>query len=270
MSFQELIWPVGFTNDFTFVTATLQPRATVCDMEEKPCVNPQQQRLCLEITNQLRQSPGAVYFNEPVDERKLGLTDYYKRIRNPMDLGTIYHNLEAGSYHSVTDWERDVNTVWSNAETYNGKDSAYGHLAQHMARKFQRLKKPLEIYSVSGWSKYVYGVRRKMDRLLRTCPVHSIAGKSLDSVLPLLAPFTSREIGNFMRASEMVNKPKDIEQVCEILRRNDPPINTDDNDIVIDVNSLTPQTLHEIRAYYRKQLVEQGLPYPNDAHNDEA
>ena len=238
-------------------------------MEEKPSLNPQQQRLCLEITRQLRQSPGAVDFNEPVDAHKDGLPDYYKKVHNPMDLGTIYRNLEAGSYHSVTDWERDINTVWSNAETYNGKDSPYSYLAQHMARKFQRLKKPLEIYSVSGWSKYVYGLRMKMDALLRVCPLHSIVGKSLDSALPLLAPFTSREIGNLMKASEMVNKPKDIEQVCAILRKNDPPVNTDDDDLVIDVNSLNPQTLHEIRAYYRKQLIEQGLPYPNDAHNED-
>jgi hypothetical protein len=229
--------------------------------EDNPTsLSPEQQRLCLEITRRLRQSPAASVFNEPVDPKKQNLPNYFKKIRNPQDLGTIYQRLQAGEYTSVTQWERDINTVWSNAETFNGKDSFIGRIAQHMAWRFQHLKKPLDAYSVAGWTKHIYSLREKCDGLLAHCPpsLRGIIPHSLDNAMPIVAPFSCREMHAYiLRTCERLTDPRDIEQVVAILRKNDQLIQVDDEFLVVDVNNLSLQTLCDIRSYWdRKQLSE--------------
>ncbi|XP_024526131.1 transcription factor GTE9 isoform X2 [Selaginella moellendorffii] len=58
-------------------------------------------------------------FNEPVDAVKLGLHDYHKVIRRPMDLGTIKKKLEGGHYRTPVEFADDVKLTFSNAMTYN-------------------------------------------------------------------------------------------------------------------------------------------------------
>ena len=225
-------------------------------------MSPEQLKICIEITEKLRKMPAALFFNEPVDK----VPGYYKKIKNPQDLGTIYGRLTRGEYKSVANWEKDIETVWSNAGTYNGKDSYIFMLAEHMAKEFRRLKKPLELFTVAGWSKSIYTLREKFDQILALCPpsLQSIVPRNLDNLLPTMQNFNSKEISNFIKASEMCQTPKEIEQVVAILKKNDPPILSNEDDLIIDINSLSSSTLHEIRAFYRKELIEQGLPYPNE------
>lgn len=39
-------------------------------------------------------------FNQPVDPEALGLPDYFKVVKTPMDLGTISQRLLGGEYYS--------------------------------------------------------------------------------------------------------------------------------------------------------------------------
>lgn len=242
-------------------------------MDEDYTLSDDQLKLCLYITAELRKSPAASVFNEPVDPKKQNIPNYYKKIRNPQDLGTIYGRLQRKEYKSVVQWEKDIDLVWMNAETYNGKDSYIAFMAKHMKKKFERLKKPLDNRSVSGWTKHIYQLREKFDSMLSVCPpsLQSIVPRNLDSACAAFqTPFNAKEISNLIKASEMVNTQKDIDQVSAILKKNDPPVDTNTEDLVVDINTLSNSTLHEISAYYRKQLIEQGLPYPNDNGNDES
>lgn len=236
-------------------------------MEDNYSLSDDQRKLCLYITAELRKSPAASVFNEPVDPKKQNIPNYHKKIRNPQDLGTIYKRLQQNEYKTVVDWEKAIDTVWINAETYNGKDSYIAFMAQHMKKKFERLKKPLDTRSVSGWTKRVYQLREKFDSLLSVCPpsLQSIIPRNLDSTCAAFqTPFNAKEISNLIKASEMVKTQKDIDQIAAILRKNDPPVDTNFDFLVVDLNTLSNSTLHEISSYYRKQLIEQGLPYPND------
>jgi hypothetical protein len=58
-------------------------------------------------------------FNHPVDPVALGLRDYFQRITQPMDLGTVRCNLLQGDYYSIEDCVKDVNLVFNNAILYN-------------------------------------------------------------------------------------------------------------------------------------------------------
>ncbi|XP_014220698.1 bromodomain-containing protein 3-like isoform X2 [Trichogramma pretiosum] len=58
-------------------------------------------------------------FQQPVDVNKLNLPDYYKIIKNPMDLGTIKKRLENNYYWSSKECIQDFNTMFTNCYIYN-------------------------------------------------------------------------------------------------------------------------------------------------------
>jgi hypothetical protein len=224
----------------------------------------EQQRLCIEITAALKSFPGAEMFNEPVDPKKQNAPNYFKKIRNPQDLGTIMLRIEASEYESVTQWEQDINTVWSNAVTYNGEGSYVGNLAQHMSKHFKKLKKPLDFFNVNSWTKHIYNLRQEFDRLLSQAPpsLGPITAKLGKQPSILVEPMTPKEISQLIEASQIINQPQDVEAIGQIIKKNEPKANIEQEIAVFDVNNLSPITLHEMRNYYKKQCIERNIPYP--------
>jgi len=64
-------------------------------------------------------------FSTPVDAKALGLVDYHRIVRKPMDLGTIMSNIKRqiksgeGIYGSAAEVYKDVCLVWDNCKLYN-------------------------------------------------------------------------------------------------------------------------------------------------------
>ena len=58
-------------------------------------------------------------FHSPVDSVQLGLPDYYKIIKHPMDMGTIKKRLESSYYFSAQECIQDFQRMFTNCYTYN-------------------------------------------------------------------------------------------------------------------------------------------------------
>ena len=58
-------------------------------------------------------------FQTPVDTIKLGLPDYFKLIKYPMDLGTVKKRLEHNYYWCSEECIHDVTTMFQNCYLYN-------------------------------------------------------------------------------------------------------------------------------------------------------
>ncbi|NXX14333.1 BRD2 protein, partial [Podargus strigoides] len=58
-------------------------------------------------------------FRQPVDAVKLGLPDYHKIIKQPMDMGTIKRRLENNYYWGAAECMQDFNTMFTNCYIYN-------------------------------------------------------------------------------------------------------------------------------------------------------
>mmetsp|Transcript_4045 Transcript_4045/g.5284 ORF Transcript_4045/g.5284 Transcript_4045/m.5284 type:complete len:875 (+) Transcript_4045:151-2775(+) len=80
----------------------------------------------------------ASVFLEPIDPEKMGLTDYEKLIKQPMDLGTIKKRLNAHYYRSAINIMTDLRLVWHNCKTYNKEGSAIWRMADHLSRLLER------------------------------------------------------------------------------------------------------------------------------------
>lgn len=58
-------------------------------------------------------------FNQPVDPVALNIPDYLDVVKQPMDLGTVLKNLDAGEYEDGQELLADVALVWGNCLLYN-------------------------------------------------------------------------------------------------------------------------------------------------------
>lgn len=72
-------------------------------------------------------------FYEPIDAKLLGLIDYYKIVKHPMDLSTVKYRLNSNFYASSADFASDVRRIFYNAYLYTSP----GHLCYDMAKKLQ-------------------------------------------------------------------------------------------------------------------------------------
>ena len=84
---------------------------------------------CLAILEALQTDKECWLFNHPVDPVLLKLPDYFEKIKNPMDLGTIHTKLVNQGYDQFSDdqifeeFKSDVNLTFNNAKKYNPKSS---------------------------------------------------------------------------------------------------------------------------------------------------
>ncbi|KAK2827649.1 hypothetical protein Q7C36_018575 [Tachysurus vachellii] len=75
-------------------------------------------------------------FYQPVDAIKLGLPDYHKIIKNPMDMGTIKKRLENVYYWSASECMQDFNTMFTNCYIYNKPTDDIVLMAQALEKIF--------------------------------------------------------------------------------------------------------------------------------------
>eukprot|EP00951_Prasinocladus_malaysianus_P049280 scaffold667923_cov36-Prasinocladus_malaysianus.AAC.2 len=76
-------------------------------------------------------------FNAPVDGSVV--LDYYKVIKNPMDLGTIAIKLEDGIYTRPSEFAADVRQVWYNCKLYNKKGDYVERTGSSAALHFEKI-----------------------------------------------------------------------------------------------------------------------------------
>lgn len=54
-----------------------------------------------------------------MDPVALKIPDYFDIIKFPMDFSTVSNKLRAKEYASITDFDEDMQLIWSNAMLYN-------------------------------------------------------------------------------------------------------------------------------------------------------
>jgi len=93
--------------------------------------------LMSKLVNKIHQTSDAEPFRDPVEWKALGLYDYPKIIKNPMDLNQILKKIKEGRYGSIQEAAEDVRLIWKNCMTYNADGSDFYHLAQSMSKRFE-------------------------------------------------------------------------------------------------------------------------------------
>jgi len=102
------------------------------------------QRKCDQLVKSLMKRSQGVHFSRPVEWKKMGLLDYPKLIKEPMDLGTVSERIAKPYYQRLEHFVNDVRLVWKNAFIFNAPDSLYFKAAKTLSDVFEKRVEELE------------------------------------------------------------------------------------------------------------------------------
>ena len=94
-------------------------------------------RRCLMVLEHLTTDGFAEIFLEPVDTNEF--PDYIDIVDTPMDLRTVRTKLSTKKYQAPEQFARDMRKIWNNCKIYNLHESMIWHVADYMAKQFERL-----------------------------------------------------------------------------------------------------------------------------------
>ncbi|KAK7929402.1 hypothetical protein WMY93_005797 [Mugilogobius chulae] len=115
------------------------PAPETCDPARPKRQTNQLQYLLKVVLKTLWKHHFAWPFQAPVDAIKLNLPDYYKIIKNPMDMGTIKKRLENHYYWNAQECMHDFNTMFTNCYIYNKPGEDIVLMAEALEKLFLQL-----------------------------------------------------------------------------------------------------------------------------------
>ena len=75
-------------------------------------------RKCDTMMKGLMKRTQAVHFSKPVDWKKMGLHEYPRIVKQPMDLGTVQERLARHHYSRLEELALDCRLVWVSERTH--------------------------------------------------------------------------------------------------------------------------------------------------------
>ncbi|KAH8811825.1 hypothetical protein F5884DRAFT_291950 [Xylogone sp. PMI_703] len=95
-------------------------------------------RFCEEVLNEMKKAKYHVFstpFLEPVDPVALGIPNYFKVIKTPMDISTVSQKLQNGHYAKAKDFESDIKLIFANCYKFNPP----GNPVRGMGKSFEEV-----------------------------------------------------------------------------------------------------------------------------------
>ncbi|KAJ7567692.1 hypothetical protein O6H91_01G002400 [Diphasiastrum complanatum] len=208
-------------------------------------------------------------FNDPVDAVKLGLPDYHKVIRSPMDLGTIRNKVFSRKYSSPQEFATDVRLTFANAMKYNPKGHDVHIMADILRQIFeekwkcidQKIKEPTtEAIDVPGDTQELLDIKQQLQRLKGQVVSLSKSRPTTEKARCNGVPNRDMSFDEKRMLSEKVKDiPGDLmEQVIYLLKKSNPNLVQDGADIEIDLDSLNWKTLWELDHFLTDSVNGKG------------
>jgi hypothetical protein len=110
-------------------------------MNRKGDLNENEISLLETIIYEILENPYSEAFKEPVNYKELGLVDYPKIVKRPMNINKIMKNLHKSQYTTVRQCLDDIQLVWDNCKLYNVEDSDIYKLAVSLEEETRALVK---------------------------------------------------------------------------------------------------------------------------------
>ncbi|XP_073273053.1 transcription factor GTE4-like [Primulina huaijiensis] len=246
---------------------------------------------CNALLERLMKHKHGWVFNTPVDAAGLGLHDYFEIIKKPMDLGTVKTRLNQSWYKSPVEFAEDVRLTFQNAMTYNPKEQDVYVMAEQLAQLFEdkwvlieadymrelKLAVDFDVGSpapiprkASQQSKLAPDKKRTLDRSesitysaepKRKRVNAAQSGKVTTPKKPKAKDPNKREMTYDEKQKLSINlqslPSEKLENVVHIIRKRNPSVSQQDDEIEVDIDCVDTETLWELDRFitnYKKSL----------------
>ncbi|XP_020587261.1 transcription factor GTE4-like [Phalaenopsis equestris] len=218
-------------------------------------------------------------FNSPVDDVALGLPDYHRIIKNPMDLGTVKSRLSKNWYKTPREFAEDVRLTFHNAMTYNPEGQDVHIMAKQLLQIFEERWPVIEAdlayfhYPPSLKRPLPIDPRKTLERLDST--VHHSAvdlkTKSMNQKTDIGRPPASKKpkakdpnkrdmtFDEKQRLSDNLQKlpSEKLDLIVQIIKKRNFSLSQHEDEIEVDIDSVDTETLWELDRFvtnYKKSL----------------
>ncbi|XP_047336229.1 transcription factor GTE4-like [Impatiens glandulifera] len=240
---------------------------------------------CVTLLDRLMKHKHGWVFNEPVDPKNLGLSDYFDIIKFPMDLSTVKTRLNTNWYKSPREFAEDVRLTFNNALTYNPKGQDVHLMAVQLSELFENkwavieadYKRELMLAAVDSESKSRTAppLQSPLPEMTRTLERSESTTDLIDPKSNLknlnMKPATKKSSKTkFMNKRDMTYEEKEklstnlqnlpsekLDNVVQIIKRRAPSLCHNDDEIEVDIDSVDAETLWELERFvnnYQKSL----------------
>ena len=103
------------------------------------------EKIAKKLMNTLWKHKDAELFHKPVDPEELNIPDYFNIIKNPMDFSTIKKKLANFTYTNLKEFCNDMDLVFENCYTYNGRKTVIGDICTKIKKEYERLFQELKL-----------------------------------------------------------------------------------------------------------------------------
>mmetsp|Transcript_60691 Transcript_60691/g.69337 ORF Transcript_60691/g.69337 Transcript_60691/m.69337 type:complete len:239 (-) Transcript_60691:389-1105(-) len=195
-------------------------------------------------------------FRQPVDFKNLGLTDYPKIIKTPMDLSSIKKKLKNGKYEYHEEILGDIQLIWDNCKTYNMANSYIYLQAEKMERfvKKQIANLKLGLLSKGGAGGKGKGKKGGHDE---DDDGDSSDGEGQDGDIDSITIEEKIRLGENIRALDNVG----LEQLVRLIEKECPKAieQTDQFKLQIKVDEIDRRTFNNLEELISSSLKEKDL-----------
>lgn len=217
------------------------------------------------VMDELMEHPISNDFRDPIQPGE-GEQDYFDVIKDPQDLSTIRGRLEKNEYKTVQEWTKDVETIWTNAETYHNTDPHIVRCAAACRKLFEKYNRKVDVLSMRTWCREVYRLRTRVYNLMGTPPAkvkqYASSLSAAHTMKQNMPPLTERDIQNLVQASEMMISEEEQAGMLHIIDEMQPEIDSGAAELAIDVTKMSLPTTYALREYIKNALEKRGAKYP--------
>ncbi|EAX91563.1 Bromodomain containing protein [Trichomonas vaginalis G3] len=216
------------------------------------------------IMDDLIKRPCAQPFMQPMSPDDEDAPNYYIKIRRPMDLGTIQGKILTNKYKSFSDWEKDLNLIWTNAERFYGKNHNITCMGQELKKYYNKILDKELPQTMREWVTEVANLQKKLDSIVKQAPQELSKYWKKEIKLKPLPPMKINQIRSLVSASALLSEKEDARAMFGIINNLNPEVQAFSEDVTLDLDSLSTKTHWMLRWYIERRLEEDGLRYPNN------
>ena len=225
-------------------------------------MNEKQKKICLTIIKELKEHPITKPFHEPILPGSDAPVNYFEIIKKPIDLRTITNNINENKYLKITQFFKDIDLIFKNAENYNETVSLMGYCAKKSKEIFEKKTRLASNISLEIWSLENYRLKNKITELLTKSPSkikNYFNNKYLKEKLNL---FTEKELFNLVKATEMLTNNEEQKELINIIKNNQPELDNGSKNLLIDITKCNLNTLYLIKDFIKNLFEKKNLNYP--------
>ena len=174
-----------------------------------------------------------------------------------MDFETIRKKIDSGRYKTVAEWRADVELIWSNSLKYHQYD-VMCLITKDLQEYFRDISNELSDFPEIDWSTRLKRLESELHGLMQNMPNSMkprVRHTKKQPPLPDSARskkkftvFTSDEVQRLTRDIFNIKDNEQLLQLVNILVKNESSIDMNGESLDVQMNSLRPQTLHELRS----------------------